>query len=146
MLGNVPYKIPTSSKYTYNLLVRPFLCVNSRVLLEIAQRGEKLGTNLQCKISLLRRKERKKVFKNTNLTIKRFPVVQPLVGPQPVARVERLPARTVRTDEWLDFGVNTDVDLLAVRGEEGLAATILGALELVLTWNVFKICFNYSTN
>lgn len=79
---------------------------------EVAQRGEKLGTNL---------------------TIERLPVVQPLVGPQPVARVERLPTGTVRTDERLDLGVNTDVDLLAVRGEKGLAAAILGTLELVLT-------------
>lgn len=88
------------------------------MLLEVTQRGEKLGTNL---------------------TIERLPIMQTLMGSQPIPGIERLPAGTVRTNEWLDFGVNADVDLLAVRCEERLTATILGAFEFIFTPMSFHV-------
>lgn len=88
------------------------------MLLKVTQRGEKLGTNL---------------------TIERLPVVQTFVGSQSIPGVERLPAGTVRTNEWLDFGVNADVDLLTVGCEESLTATILGAFEFIFTPMSFHV-------
>lgn len=67
--------------------------MNPRMLFEVAQCGKKLGTNL---------------------TIERLSIVQTLVGSQPIPGVERLPAGTVRTNKRLYFGMNPDVDLLAV--------------------------------
>lgn len=88
------------------------------MLLEVTQRGEKLGTNI---------------------TIERLPVVQTLVGSQPIPGIERLPAGTVRTNEWLDFGMDPNVDLLTVGCEERLTATIFGAFEFIFTPMSFHV-------
>lgn len=73
--------------------IRPFLRMNSRMLLEVTQRCEKLGTNL---------------------TIERLPIMQTFMGSQPIPGVERLPAGTISTNKRLDFGMDPNVDLLTV--------------------------------
>ena len=51
---------------------------------------------------------------------------------QPVEGGEGVPAALHLADEGLLLGVDADVHLEAVGGEEGLAAALLGALELVV--------------
>lgn len=86
-----------------------------RVLLQIAESGEMFIT----------------VF-----AIERLSVVQSQMGPQAIPRVEGLLAGLLGALERLLFGVDADVDLEAVRGEKGLAATILRAFETVFAWRM----------
>lgn len=58
-------------------------------------------------------------------------VVQTLVGAQPVQRGEGLPAAIILAGVWLLLGVDPQVDLEGVGGEEGLAAPRSQTLEAV---------------
>lgn len=58
----------------------------------------------------------------------------------PVQRVERLFTALYVTLEWLLLGVNTDVDLKAVRGEKGLSTALLITHECVLAPMRFLVC------
>ena len=64
--------------------------------------------------------------------VERLPVVQTQMGSKTVAGVESLITALLRTRKRLLLGVHADVDLQAVGRKEGLAASLLGALETVL--------------
>lgn len=68
-----------------------------------------------------------------HLTVERLAIVQPLMGPQPVPRVECFLAAGFRTDIRLDFRVNSDVNLLTVGGKKRFGTAIFGAFEFVFT-------------
>lgn len=98
--------------------VRPLLSMNPRVLLEITQSCEKF---------------------RTDLTVERFPIVQPLMGPQPIPGVECLLAARFGANIRFDFRVDPYVDFLTVRSQKCLRASIFCTFELVFTSMGFHV-------
>lgn len=83
------------------------------MFLEIAEGGEEFHTS-------------------SLLAIKCVTAVQSLVSSQSVKSIECLLASSVIAFKWFDFCVYSNVNLKAVRREEGLAATWLFAFKPIL--------------
>lgn len=70
------------------------------------------------------------------LTVECLAVVESPVGQQSVSRIERHLARLAH--ERLLFGVDANMDLEAVGGEEGLSAPLFRANESEVAWNEWR--------
>lgn len=69
----------------------------------------------------------------TNGTVERVPSVQSLVGLESIEGVECLVTAVDVTLEGTLFGVNSNVNFQAVRGEEGLATASLLAHKCIIS-------------